>query len=570
VELTGFDFDTLRREIVGADAEFETPFGLRLMTYADYTASGRCLGFVEHFLLRVQRIYANTHTEDDVSGRSMTRLLHQAEAAIKDSVNAGPHGKLIAVGTGSTAAIDRFQQMVGVALPPVTCSLLKGWRREFLGADASAEFESFLRARRPVVFVGPFEHHSNEVTWRQSLAEVVPVALAADGGLDLEHLQRLLEDPQYRGRLRIGSFSAASNVTGRLTPVHDVARLLHAHGALAAFDYAACAPYVPIDMNPDPGPQGGDPSIDAIFVSPHKFLGGPGSSGVLVFQERIYHTELPPCVSGGGTVDYVGPRGHDYLRDIEEREKAGTPGTLQTMKAGLAFLVKDAIGAERIEAREEELLRRAMDRWSGNDSIEILGGADTSARTAIISFNVRDPRGGHLHPKLLTVLLNDLFGIQSRAGCSCAGPYGHTLLGIDEATSERYRAAVGDGWLGLKPGWCRVGFHFTMDDAEADFLVDAVDFVARRGWVFQQLYDFDIKAATWTHREFGEVEDDFDLATALDPKPVEDPISPADRQVRYADFLRQAEELAAQLEPSAPPESRHLDGELGELQFFSF
>jgi len=240
------------------------------------------------------------------------------------------------------------------------------------------------------------------------------------------------------------------------------------------------------------------------------------------------------------------------------------------MKAALAFLVKEAIGNEEIETREDELLRRAFDCWNQNEQIEILGGPDPAGRTAIVSFNVRDPRGGHLHPKYLTVLLNDLFGIQSRAGCSCAGPYGHALLDIDQATSERYRAAVSDGWIGLKPGWCRVGFHYAMDDHEANFLIEAIDFVARRGWIFQQLYEFDMKAATWEHREFEDVEDHFDIETALNPKPIVDTIDDSDRIARYADFMRKAEELATELEATAPRDSRRLDGELGELQFFSY
>ncbi len=569
MNLPELDFETLRREIVGANADFATPFGRRLMTYADYTASGRCLGFVERFLMRVQRIYANTHTEDDVSGRSMTRLLHEAETAIKRAVHAGPSGKLIAIGAGSTAAIDKFQQLVGVALPPATGQLLAQLRREHMG-EGAAGFEAFLRQQRPVVFVGPYEHHSNEITWRQSLAEVVTVRLAADGGLDLGHLEQLLQDPRYQGRLRIGSFSAASNVTGRFTPVHRVARLLHAHDALASFDYAACAPYVAIDMNPEPGPEGGDPSLDAIFVSPHKFLGGPGSSGLLVFQERIYHRELPPSVGGGGTVDYVGPHDHDFIADVEEREKAGTPGVLQTMKSALAFLVKEAVGQEAIERREQELLRRAFDRWGGQPGIEILGDPDPERRCAIVSFNVRDPRGGYLHPKFLTVLLNDLFGIQSRAGCSCAGPYGHALLDIDVDTSERYRAAVAEGYVGIKPGWCRVGFHFAMDDAEADFLIDAIDFVARRGWAFLAQYDFDLKQAVWDHKQFHPDEDHFDIATALSERAPDPELSAEQRRKCFADYLEQAEALADELEPAAPAASRELEGELEALRFFSF
>ena len=319
------------------------------------------------------------------------------------------------------------------------------------------------------MFVGPYEHHSNEVTWRQGLATVVEVNLAADGGIDLAHLESLLQAPEYQGRLRIGSFSAASNVTGMRSPVREIAKLLHANDAFACFDYAASAPYVEIDMNPPLDDDGGDASLDAVFLSPHKFLGGPGSSGVLVFNERLYSKGLGPSVAGGGTVDYVSPHDQDFIADIEEREKAGTPGVLQTLKAALVLELKQRIGVARIEAREHELLRRALRRWSAHDGIEVLGNPDPSRRIGIVSFNLRDARGRYLHPKFVTVLLNDLFGIQSRAGCSCAGPYGHRLLGIDQPTSELYRDWVRKGFQGIKPGWCRVGFHYAMDDAEADY-----------------------------------------------------------------------------------------------------
>ena len=429
-------FDFLRSQIVGIDSAFDTPFGRRLMVYCDYTASGRCLLFVEQYLQQLQRIYANTHTEDDLTGRSMSRLLHEAERTIKRAVNAGPQGRIVACGTGATGAIDKLQQILGIALPPATRKVVGDQLRAFMGEARFEEFRRFQQAQQPVVFVGPYEHHSNEVTWRQGLATVVEVNLAADGSVDVEHLRHLLQLPEYQGRLRIGSFSAASNVTGMRSPTREIARLLHAHDAYACFDYAASAPYVEIDMNPAPDVAGGDASYDAVFLSPHKFLGGPGSSGVLVFNERLYKRDLPPSVAGGGTVDYVSPHDQDFIADIEEREKAGTPGVLQTMKAALAMDLKRAIGVERIEAREHALLARAMQQWAQNTSVEILGNLDPARRVGIVSFNLRDARGRYLHPKFVTVLLNDLFGIQSRAGCSCAGPYGHRLLGIDQVTSE--------------------------------------------------------------------------------------------------------------------------------------
>ncbi len=570
MEPTRLDFSFLREQIVGIDAMFRTPFGERLMTYCDYTASGRGLAFIENYLMHVQRTYANTHTEDDVSGRSMTRLLHRAEETIKEAVNAGPQGKLIAVGAGSTGAIDKFQQILGVQVPPATMALIKEILRAEKGEGALRDLEEALEKRRPVVFVGPYEHHSNEVTWRQGLAQVVEVDLAPDGRLDLAHLERLLKEPAYMGRLRIGSFSAASNVTGIRTPVHEAARLLHAHGALAAFDYAACAPYVEIDMNPPPGAAGGDPSLDAVFISPHKFLGGPGSSGILVFHEKVYRKDLPPTVGGGGTVDYVSPETQDYMSDIEAREKAGTPGVLQTMKAALAFEVKRAAGVERIERREGELLRRAFARWEANPNLHILGNRDPSLRVAIVSFNVRDPRGGWIHPRLLTVLLNDLFGIQSRAGCSCAGPYGHRLLGIGPEESERYRKWVLRGYQGLKPGWCRVGFHYTMDDEEADFVIDAVDFLGRSAWLFVSSYCFDIHTGHWGHCREEVREEPFSIEAALGAGTVRPSALPAaERKKLYQQWLREAEEEARKLAAGPVPDPKRLEGELGELQFFS-
>jgi selenocysteine lyase/cysteine desulfurase len=564
-----WSFDFLRRQIVGIDSAFDTPFGRRLMVYCDYTASGRCLIFVERYLQTLQRIYANTHTEDDLTGRSMSRLLHAAERTIKRAVNAGPHGRIIACGTGATGAIDKLQQILGVALSPATRKAVGDELREFFGEQRFEEFRRYQQSHQPVVFVGPYEHHSNEVTWRQGLATVVEVNLTADGGVDLVQLEALLKDPEYRGRLRIGSFSAASNVTGMRSPVHEIARLLHAHDAYACFDYAASAPYVEIDMNPPAGSAGGDPSLDAVFLSPHKFLGGPGSSGVLVFNERLYQRELPPSVGGGGTVDYVSPVDQDFIADVEEREKAGTPGVLQTLKAALAIELKGRVGVERIAAREQELLGRAMQRWAAHERIEMLGNADPGRRIGIVSFNLRDPRGRYLHPKFVTVLLNDLFGIQSRAGCSCAGPYGHRLLGIDQPTSELYRDWVRKGFQGIKPGWCRVGFHYSMDDMEAAFVIDAVEFIASLGHRFLKLYDFDPGTGMWSHREYRETHAAFSLDTALEAAGCDETALPAvTRSQMYAECLAEARSWAARLGEPGPVGADVGDAGFGALQFF--
>jgi len=567
--MTALSFEFLREQIVGADCTFSTPFGERLMVYCDYTASGRCLLFVENYLESLQRNYANTHTEDDITGRSMSALLHEAEATIKDSVNAGPDGRIVAVGTGASGAIDKLQQILGVACPPATHQFLNRALDEFIGTERRREFEAFLKQTQPVTFTGPYEHHSNEISWREGLATVVEVDLADDGGIDLDHLERLLQLPEYRDRLRIGTFSAASNVTGMRTPVHEIARLLHRYNAIACFDYAASAPYTDVDMNP-PETGDGDPSLDAIFISPHKFVGGPGSSGILVFNKRVYNESLPPTVAAGGTVDYVSPEDHDFIQDVEEREKAGTPGVLQTLKAAMVFSIKEEIGTERIEAREHELLCRAFERWERTPAVEILGNQDPARRIGIVSFNIKEPGGYYLHPKFATVLLNDLFGIQSRAGCSCAGPYGHRLLDIDLEMSERYRRCIGEGYVGIKPGWCRVGFHFTMDDAEADFVIDAVEFLATHGHAFLPLYDFDLNTGTWTHECCGPLDQALSLETAVAGCGCEPTALPtAERKEAYARYLREARDLADKLTAEGTARDVQLEGELGELQFFA-
>ncbi len=564
------DFDFLRSQIIGADAPVTTPFGERLMVYADYTASGRCLDLVEKYLQSLQRIYANTHTEDDISGRSMTHLLEQAEQAIKQSVNAGPDGRIICVGTGATGAIDKLQQIIGVTLPPATRRNLTAMLQDLLGEAADTRFAEYLKERQPVVFVGPYEHHSNEISWRENLATVVEVNLDEDGGIDLGHLERLLQDPAYQGRKRIGSFSAASNVTGMRTPVHEIAALLHRYDAIACFDYAASAPYVEIDMCPEPGKYEGDASLDAVFISPHKFLGGPGATGVLVFNRRIYQDDLPPSVSAGGTVDYVGPTSQDFIEDIEEREKAGTPGVLQILKAGLAFQIKDHIGVQAIEAREHELIKHTFDRWKDNPAIEIMGNPDPGRRISIVSFNLRDHRGKYLHPKFVTTLLNDLFGVQSRAGCSCAGPYGHRLLDIGFEKSEQYRKWIMKGFSGIKPGWCRISLHYAMDDIEVDYILDAIEFVAREGYRFMPLYDFDMHTGAWLHKADCVCLEGFSLDAALQCRGYQSrALSAGERRTLYGAFLNEAQQLADDLASEQAPEEHVLDAELEELKFFS-
>lgn len=483
-------WDSIRNKVIGRDATVLTPYGERYITYADYTASGRGVYVIEAYLQHLLELYANTHTEDDSTGRLTSDRLASAELLIKRHLNAEEGYDLFAVGPGATGAIHRLQQILGIYISPVTRERIQ---EKIEGLAQGLDLDSLCKS--PVVFVGPYEHHSNEISWREGLATVVEVELGNDGAISLADLEKKLTDPQWDGRQKFGSFSAASNVTGICTDVYAVARLLHRYDAKAFFDFSASAPYVAIDVQHDDTAY-----FDAVFFSPHKFIGGPGASGLLVIRDDLYRRDLPPTVSGGGTVRFVSATDQDYVEDPQEREKAGTPGILQTIRAALAIDLKAAMDIERIHQREEELLRRGYQRFTEIAEIEPIVPLGDKQRLAIYSFNVRW-RGGYLHPRFVVRLLNDLFGIQSRAGCSCAGPYGHRLLHIDPTTSERYRHAIEAGEEGLKPGWVRLNFHYLMTDAEFEFVCDSIEFVGRYGVYFLPEYDFDVRSGAWNHRD---------------------------------------------------------------------
>ncbi len=465
-------FDKFRKNIIGINQTFVSPYGIQKLIYADWIASGRLYAPIEQAMLeKFGPFVGNTHTEASETGILMTNAYHYAHKKIKEHVNAGPKDVIITAGSGMTTVINKFQRILGLRI----CGKL-------------AIGKCIQNKEKPVVFISHMEHHSNHTSWFETIADVVVIKPGNDMLIDLDELRKELEKHKDR-KLKIGSFTACSNVTGIRTPIYELARIMHENGGICFIDYAASAPYDEINMHP------GDPmeKLDAVMFSPHKFLGGPGSPGVLIFDSSVYKSEVPDN-PGGGTVDWTNPWGeYKYIDDIELREDGGTPGFLQAIKTALAINLKDQMGVENIHSREDVLLKMALDEMHKIKGLKILAD-NMHDRLGIISFYFEK-----MHYNLVVKLLNDRYGIQSRGGCACAGTYGHYLLNVDYEHSQSITSKISTGDLSEKPGWIRISLHPTMTDGELQFIMAALDDIYKNYDKWSKDYQYISKTNEFKH-----------------------------------------------------------------------
>ncbi len=457
-------FNSFRNNIVGIDQVFNSPYGEQKIVYTDWTASGRLYRPIEEKILNeFGPFVANTHTQTTVSGTAMTNAYHKARTIIKQHVNASEDDVLITTGTGMTGAVNKFQRILGLKIP-----------------EQIRDYFEVKEADRPIVFVSHMEHHSNQTSWLETIARVVVIPCDKDGLFCMENFKKLIEQYKDEPCLKIASITSCSNVTGIKTPYYEVAKMMHEIDGLCFVDFACSGPYVQIDMHPE------DPDcyLDAIFFSPHKFLGGPGSCGILIFNKKLYRNLVPDC-PGGGTVSWTTPWGsHKYVDDIEEREDGGTPGFLQVIRTSLAIKLKEQMGVDAMLAREHELLTYFFNRVAENPAISVLAD-EHKDRLGVLSLNV-----GDLHFDLAVKILNDRFGIQSRGGCSCAGTYGHYLLEIDQMKSQSIISEMESGKILMKPGWVRISIHPTTTNEEMKYVCDSLLELAAHGNEWKEDYDF--------------------------------------------------------------------------------
>jgi len=457
-------FDIFRSEIVGQHQTFSSPYGEQRILYADWIASGRMYGPIEKIMSEdIYPFVGNTHTETTVTGSSMTLAYHRAKDIIKRHVNASHKDILISSNSGMTGVVNKLQRILGLKVHEKFTTKLEIPKEE-----------------RPIVFVSHMEHHSNQTSWLETICDVRVIKACPMGGVDCGHFQELLEEYAYR-RVKIAAITSCSNVTGLFTPYHEIAKLVHKAGGYCFVDFACSAPYIDIDMHPDE--EGAH--LDAIYFSPHKFLGGPSSSGILLFNSSMYSNKVPDN-PGGGTVDWTNPWGeHKYYDAIEAREDGGTPSFLQTMRVALAIQLKEAMTTDKILKREHELLDQVWPKLHAIPNLHIL--ADNQKdRLGIISFYIEE-----LHYNLAVKLLNDRYGIQVRGGCSCAGTYGHYLLEVSYEKSRSITDKINYGDNSNKPGWVRLSLHPTMTDAEAELVCTAIEELClhHRQWTLDYKYN---------------------------------------------------------------------------------
>lgn len=468
-------FTSFRKNIIGVQQRIDTPYGKSIpLLYADWTASGRNYREIEERISQeIMPYMANTHTETTTTGNAMTYAYHQARKIIKRHVNAGPNDALVTVGSGATGAINKLQRMMGLKL--------------------HSRFQSHFSLRqhsRPVVFVTHMEHHSNHTSWLETIADVVVIQPTAEGQVDLNHLEELLHRYSYRHQ-KIAAVTACSNVTGIYTPYREIARLMHRAQGYCMVDFSAAAPYLDIDMHP----AREDEYLDAVYFSPHKFLGGPGSSGVLVFNQDLYQNDAIPDHPGGGTVKWTNPwGGRKYIEDIEEREDGGTPAILQTIRAALSMQLKNTMSVRNILCREQQQRAILWPRLLQIPNLRILA-ENHPHRLGIISFYIEN-----LSYNAGVRMLNDRFGIQTRGGCSCAGTYSHYLLGIDRKQSKTITDTIDRGYKVAKPGWIRLSLHPTMTDQEIHFLANGIEALSEYHSHWIKDYREDPRSGTVQHR----------------------------------------------------------------------
>jgi selenocysteine lyase/cysteine desulfurase len=466
-------FEPFRKNTIGIDQTFFSPYGEKKIIYADWIASGRLYRPIERTMSEVfGPLVGNTHSEESITGTSMTLAYQHSHNIIKQHVNAQQDDVIITAGSGMTGMVNKFQRILGLKV-----------------AEQLKDFFLLPDSLRPVVFLTHMEHHSNQTSWLETIADVVVINPTDEGLVDLNDLEKQLK--KFDGRkLKIGSFTACSNVTGIHSPYHEMARLMHENGGFCFVDFACSAPYEKIDMNPPDAME----KLDAIFFSPHKFLGGPGSAGVLIFDSRLYKNRVPDD-PGGGTVDWTNPWGqHKFVSNIEAREDGGTPAFLQSIRASLVIKLKEEMGVENILEREKQLIKITFDGLRKIPGLHILAD-NVEDRLGAISFYV-----DNIHYNLIVKILNDRYGVQVRGGCSCAGTYGHYLLHVTPQMSRHITEKIDHGDLSEKPGWVRMSIHPTMTDDEIQLVVQAIEEIVQSIQSWKDDYVYDIHKNEYYHK----------------------------------------------------------------------